>query len=304
MIVITHSKDLDGHASGAICKKRFPEAEIIGYDYGEEFPWEKFKKGDKVIMIDVSLPMSDMFLLGSKVGAGNFTWIDHHKSAINDYHTYLEECMNLNVLDEDKEIFRFFVTPVLEVGRAACEIGWEHLFPNMRMPKAIDLLGKYDTWRHNGEPVWDETILPFQYGMRNLCNSAETFPKEFLEVWSEEKPWELIRISDTQKEGLTILNYQKIQDEIACKKAFEKEFQGLRGLWLNAGYISSNTFASVWDPEKHDIMIGFSYNGDKWTFSLRSDKKEIDCSIIAKRFSGGGHAGASGFAVNSLEEVS
>jgi hypothetical protein len=43
MICFYHSADLDGHCSGAIIKKVHPECELIGINYGDEFPWDKVK---------------------------------------------------------------------------------------------------------------------------------------------------------------------------------------------------------------------------------------------------------------------
>ena len=69
VIGIYHSKDLDGFCSGAIIKKKYPEAEMIGYDYGQDTDEiiekvRSYKTDVKVIMADVSFPMMDMFMLG------------------------------------------------------------------------------------------------------------------------------------------------------------------------------------------------------------------------------------------------
>ncbi len=37
MIGIYHSADLDGFTSGAIIKRKYPNAKMIGYDYGNPF---------------------------------------------------------------------------------------------------------------------------------------------------------------------------------------------------------------------------------------------------------------------------
>jgi len=77
-----HSADLDGHCSGAIIKKFNPKVELIGYNYGQEFPWDSIQPGEQVFMVDVSLPMPQMYKLASM---GTLYWIDHHISAINDH---------------------------------------------------------------------------------------------------------------------------------------------------------------------------------------------------------------------------
>ena len=298
MICIYHSKDLDGYSSGAIVKKKYPEAKLIGYDYGQPFPWEEFKKGDKVIMIDVSLSMPDMFLLGATVGEGNFTWIDHHKSAIEDFNKYIEE-IRINSKpypDITFDMFLSFVTPVLEIGIAACEIGWKYLFPDEKIPTAIELLGKYDTWRNGDKKEWENVILPFQYGMRLICNTADSFPKELLTFNG------VNYVVDILHNGQTTLAYQKQMNEAACKKAFEAKFKDLRAICLNIGGANSTVFDSVWDEEKYDVMIPFQFDGEVWKFSLYTTK-EIDLSVYAKSFGGGGHAKACGFQAINLHSV-
>lgn len=290
MKVVHHNKDLDGYSSGAICKLKYPDAELIGYDYSEEFPWEKFQIGDKVIMVDVSLPTLELFKLGTVVGAGNFTWIDHHKSAIEDFQAHLKESEAV----WDYLVYKTFVTPILEIGRAACEIVWEYLFPNSVMPVAVCFLGEYDTWRNQDEERWNKNILPFQFGMRAICNSAETFPQGLL-IWGNEG----IPVGPIVRRGEDILAYQKQINETSCRKSFPAMFKDLRVICLNGGGFNSQAFDSVWDEEKYDAMMPFQFDGEKYNFSLYTTK-DIDLSVYAKEMGGGGHAKACGFSYKDL----
>ena len=265
MICIHHNKDLDGFSSGAIVKRKFPEAKLIGWDYKNEVPDFEQLKGQEVIMIDVSFPIDKIIEL-SKIC--DLTVIDHHVS---------------------------FYKDVDEAFKAACEIGWEYLFPDEKVPYAITLLGRYDTWRQK-EGNWEEETLPFQYWARLECTSPETFP-DFLF-------WEIADLEEQIEIGSYIIDYQEQQDMLACQRsAFEKEFFGFRGLCLNARAFSSNTLASVYNPEKHDVMVGFEYTGTKWSVSLRSAKDNVDVSLLAKQKGGGGHKAAAGFECETLEEI-
>lgn len=286
MTIIYHSKDLDGYTSGAICKRKFPEAKLIGWDYGNPIPWDQIDLNEQVIMIDISFPMFDMMSLLSKTG-NQLTWIDHHISAKKEYDAW-----------EDKE--KFQINYIYQLGIAACEIGWKHFFPDEKLPRAVELLGKYDTWRKDEE--WDEFVLPFQYGMRQICTSPETFHPRFLLGGTD---YEIgSRIAPVIDKGAAILSYQEQQDMLACQRSsFEMEFEGLRAICLNQGAFSSNTLQTVYDPEKHDIMLGFQYNGKFWNVSLRSAKDNIDVSVIAKSRGGGGHRAAAGFEAKTFEEI-
>lgn len=291
MICIYHSKDLDGYCSGAIVKKRFPDCKLIGYDYGQPFPWGEIESGETVIMIDVSLPMPDMFKLANLTG-GNFTWIDHHASAIKDFGEYTEGGSQWNV------------HTVLQDGAAACEGGWKYLFPYEDMPTAVKLLGEYDTWRNQDKERWDNQIMPFQYGMRMICNSPETFPQEmFSDLETENILYADMYCAKIIEDGRLILAYQKQQNERSAKfLAFECDFEGLRAICINSGGANSQLFDSVYDEAKHDVMIPFVFTGKHWTFSLYTTKNNIDCSVIAKSKGGGGHKKAAGFQLDYLPE--
>lgn len=294
MVCIYHSRDCDGYASGAIVKywhdkvNDYPdnvgkgELTLIGYDYKEPIPYDKIPKGEPIIMVDVSLDMPDMCELANYSG-NQLTWIDHHISAINDYKNFVGDGES-------------FLKPVLENGISACEGTWNYLFPVRKMPEAIHLLGEYDTWRNKDKERWENIILPFQFGMRLYCNSAETFPVHLFDNNQHD-------IDTIIKHGNVVLQYQRQVNEIQCKKAFEFDFHGLRAICLNGGGFNSDVFKSVYDGDKHDIMMPFQFSGKFWNFSIYSVKPEIDCSVIAKKHGGGGHAGASGFQIEDITEI-
>jgi len=285
MICIHHNKDLDGFSSGAIVKLRYPECKLIGWDYKDPIPWNDISKNDDIIMIDISFPMDDMLKL--KDLNKSLTIIDHHISFNKDFEAY----ENTN---------KYKITYIYEANKAACEIGWEYFFPNQEVPYAITLLGRYDTWRQK-EGDWENETLPFQYYMRIGCTSAETFPIFLLK---EEKIPNMLTITQYVNGGNLVLKYQEQQDMLACERSsFEAIVGGFRAICLNTRSFSSNTLKTVYNPEKHDILVGFEYTGTKWSVSLRSIKPEFDVSLIAKSRGGGGHKAAAGFETNTFEEI-
>lgn len=284
-----HNKDLDGFCSGAIMRLAYPNAEFIGYDYGQ--PFEMPVNGQPVVMADVSLPMSTMFKV-AQISNFQFTWIDHHKSAISDYQNWL---LDINRSYEDKT--KSPINAVLQEGIAACEIAWNYFNPDSEMPLVVRYLGEYDTWRSQDKDHWENTVLPFQFGMRKICNSLETFPTGLLSPNAK-----IGTIQTIINNGNTILNYQAQINETQCRNAFEFDFNGIRAICLNTGGFNSDTFKSVWDEDKYDVMIPFQFDGQMWRVSLYSTKAEIDCSAIAKSMGGGGHKGAAGFKVESIEK--
>jgi uncharacterized protein len=276
MVCIYHSRDLDGYTSGAIVKRKYPDAKMIGYDYGQPLTMEI--TGEPVIMVDVSMPMVTMAKIAS-MSNFQFTWIDHHASAIKDYKEFIGEGES-------------FCTAILEDGISACEGTWKYLFPDEPMPEGIKLLGEYDTWRNQDKERWENRILPYQFGMRIHCSSPETFP------WDS-----LADVDKIIRDGNIVLAYQREQNAKACKSAFPIDFENFHAICLNGGGFNSDVFKSVYDESKHDIMMPFMFNGKFWTISLYTTKDDIDCSVIAKRYGGGGHKKAAGFQVEDIRSV-
>ena len=281
-IGIYHSRDFDGLTSAAIMKLKYPNIVLIGYDYGEPFDFNQLKDSE-VIMSDVSFSMPEMkkiFVLTN----GNFTWIDHHISAINEYEEYKKENPGLKI------------ETVLNTKFAACELTWHHLFPDLNLPLGVKLLGRYDVFDKKDKKYFDEVILPFQYGMRYLSKDINDYPNYIL--INNNKIDDIINI------GKITYNFEIKQNEKTAKaNSFEFNFDGLRAICLNSSNFSSLIFDSIYNPDKHDIMFRFNYNGKEWIVSLYSEKPNIDCSKYAKSYGGGGHKGAAGFQIKDINNI-
>lgn len=276
-----HSVDLDGHCSGAIVKNRYPECEMAGINYGEPFPFDKITKDEEVYMVDFSLqPFEGMEKLNSIC---KLHWIDHHKSAI-------EDAVGRGFLASEGQL--------LAVDRAACELTWMYLHPtDLEPPPAVYLLGRYDVWDHEA----DHRVLPFQYGIRQF---SDTFPAN-QEMWKNLFCGNQADIETLVENGKLILAYEDAQNAKSCETlAFETELNGLKAICANKGApTNSQFFKSVYDSAKHEIMLLFyrlKPPVSKWTVSIYSTHKHIDCGAIAKQYGGGGHKQAAGFQCEAL----
>lgn len=281
---IIHHNDPDGWCSAAIVffsvNVVYDESNLIRFhemNYGMKLPWDAINKKDKVIMLDFSLPMDEMKKLQELVGFSSFIWIDHHVSAIND-------AVNRN----------FQSHGIREVGLAACELSWNYFNPNCITPVNVTMIGRYDVW-DRGE--WPNALYAM-YAVKSLpgFNSPASM------AWRDilDAKIDLIKI------GEPIARYQEgVNIEICKRAAFVTELRGqdkiYKAIACNSPLCNSMLFDSAWDSMLYDIMLSF-YIGSNgfYNVSIYSTRPEIDCSVIAKSFGGGGHKGAAGFQCTNL----
>lgn len=270
-----HSADLDGHCSGFLVKIAHPSCEMVGIDYGEAFPWNTLIKEDRVFMVDFSIqPFEGMLRLKDMV---DLTWIDHHKSAIEEHNKTPHA-----------------ITGLRECGKAACELTWDYFHNRRPTPLPFYLIGRYDVWDHTHPKT-----LPFQYG----CRMHETSPdkQEGLQFWFHVYDNDDY-FNSVLNEGEVVLKYIKQANAKLVKaRSFEATVDGLKFIVCNAGLANSQLFDSVFDTDKHDAMMTFCMlPSGRWTISMYSTKDNIDLGTLAKAKGGGGHKGAAGFQCDEL----
>ena len=301
--IVYHSADLDGKTSGVVLQNFFPNAELVPFNYNQEFlPKEKTLLKD-MVMADVTLSTNLLFELANNLNS--LILIDHHVSAFESILEYAEK----NNIECDKSVFngliaeyyfpqfnfRFYYSSVL----SACEICYTlYPFGTSVTKEKIRLLGQYDTWRNNGRELvsdykWIEQVLPFQMGARinSKINDVINFMYED-------------NINETILSGKGILAYQKNLNNSNMKNnSFTMEMNGIRFLVCNGIIPSSISFEDFYLEEIHDAMMAFQYSGitKQWNFSLYTTKEDVDILSICKNFGGGGHQKACGFSLDEHE---
>lgn len=294
--ILYHSADLDGHCSGAVIRynlthnrnlKLSEDFIMYGWNYGDEIPWH-FIDGREVYIADISFqPWDKMVELFRR--AKSVRWIDHHKSAIDEWNKWAPSAPE----EELEKIDR----AVLKEGTAACRLCWATFFPGKQEPEAVRLLGLFDVWKQHQ----DARALPFQYGMR----VKQTIP-------SSGKGWDLWcslfdllsldYVTAITDDGRLVLEYQFQQNERIMKNAHLVRMDGLRFMAVNAGGINSIAFEDSFDAELYDGAMTYTRKGpDLWTISLYSINQDRDLSVVAKGRGGGGHPSACGFQVGDDE---
>jgi oligoribonuclease NrnB/cAMP/cGMP phosphodiesterase (DHH superfamily) len=313
-VCIYHSIDLDGWMSAAIVKHWFlkqnklsiisdehstkykewisthSEADslfLLGYNHGQPIP--DLSEYDKVIMCDISFPKKEMTSLYNRLNE-NFIWLDHHISAINDN-------IDVNGRAKGERAIEF----------AACEITWMYFFPNEEMPEIVRLLGRYDCFGHKGTDE-EQKVLEFQYGARQVITNYE----EAYNWLQDGILHSLTTINRIHNQGKAIYQYLCTEAKQTYKNGFEINFNqtkyhphdGVKKfICINKERFNPINFGIDYHKDGYDGCACFHFNGKKWAFSLYNDNGEVDCSIIAKQFGGGGHKGAAGFITDNINSI-
>ncbi len=327
-ICIYHSRDLDGWMSAAIVKKWNNEdkycsvcersvakdsagsteccggmtvgnsIDFLGWDYGDEIP--DLSKYDKVIMCDISFPKEEMFKLFECLDV-NFIWIDHHISAMND------NCGKENIAEGSDESTLY--NGLRNANFAACELTWEYFFSKQKMPEIVRFLGRYDCFGHKGTDE-EQKVLEFQYGARACMTNYETCYEKLVECTrtTESEYWRLqaqVVVGTIAEQGESIYKYLCTEAKQTYSKASPTVFKNhnqISGepdryhfLCVNQERFNPINFGIDYHKDGYDGFACFWHANGQWNFSLYNDNGKTDCSVIAKQFGGGGHAGASGF---------
>jgi len=267
-----HIKDIDGICSGAIVRRRYPDCKMIGFDYGDLFPFESINPKELIVLVDISLSPKDMLkFVTDKI---KVIWVDHHQSAILDAESYgYSDLRGLR-----------------RVGVGACELTWQYFFETS-VPQSVVMLSKYDVWNHT-----DPLIIPFQYGIASL--GLTVYNNNWNSVFED------LIIDRTVYTGQRILRYVKHSTRSIFRETmYRGTWEGYTNVFMNSCIIDSvlYTLLPQADLFSCDMIISYYRKPDgRFKVSLRAYKPEVDVSVVAAKYGGGGHKGAAGFVCKTL----
>jgi len=332
---LTQHNKLHWENSPKETKNHYNTLWMLGWDYGDNIP--DLSGYDKVIMCDVSFPTLEMGSIPAEL-----IWIDHHKSAIDEVDKYLKDNSgHFDGLRDIKfaacELTWVYFFPsesmpeiVRLLGRYDC---FGHKFTKENQDRLDTLLDcEYnDTGNLQVLPYQNELevlkkkqneeqkVLEFQYGARQaISNYEEAF--DYLtqslnyalniEYWTK-------RGDSVETEILTngkiIYKYLCTEAKQTYKKAFpielsyrpsiEDDTEYYKFLCINEERLNPINFGIDYHKDGYEGFACFWYKEGKWVFSLYNDDGNIDCSVIAKQYGGGGHKGSAGFIIDDLKQI-
>jgi 5-hydroxyisourate hydrolase-like protein (transthyretin family) len=284
-ILIYHSSDLDGHCSAAILNSAFKYDRLIGLDYGIEFNCDEIKDEDELTITDFSLkPFEKEIELYNRIKSLQI--IDHHVE-------HIKYC-------QDNKLPIYSGTKY----ESACLLAWKFC-KDGGIPKWLRLLSDYDTWNDLDKQLWENQIMPFQYGMR--ANETDPSTEKGLKFWNQFIEGNNFENGFTDCDEIILNNGQAIYNYIKIEYAkeleqcsFEIEFEGHSCLCINGDKGSIQFGDKIND---YDLVLSFeNVKNEFWNIGLYTCK-DIDCCKLIKVLDskGGGHQKASGCSLKDID---
>lgn len=290
--VISHSADYDGQFSRAVFE-RMEEMDVRTPDEGRarfiHTPWdfndptpEIDPSATAVIVVDLPFDVN-----ASLVGDARLVWIDHHQSSIARVPSH---------------VAGYWID-----GVAACRLAWQYVFGPDDLPTkehyedrcvleplAIRLAGEYDVWNRT-----DPRAEQFQYGL--TINGGDGLTRYLLDVGHQESTALVCRDGKAAQAW-----HRMFADETSRQKSYHVRFEGLNflalcscharsSLWFHDDLSSCVDALMTWRVGPNDTVHLSLYHAP--------GHEEIDLSVIALKYGGGGHKGACGFTMSWVDAM-
>lgn len=266
-LCIYHKNCADGFGAALAvkqyCDRHHYDCEFVAAQYGDDVPDVTAKN---VFIVDFSYRRD--VLLELKQQATSLMVIDHHKTAQQDL-AGLDFC-------------------VFDLSRSGAVLTWQTLFPQQPLPLLFAYIQDRDLWQ------WQLD------NSKAVSAALQTVPKTF-ELW--QGYLDDHNIEQLIVKGNAIVEYQNQQ--IARVPEADKlplaEIAGYTVPCINSTHLISEIGDKI--AQGHPFAALYFETSDKRVYSLRSARDGIDVSVIAKKFGGGGHFHAAGFAVDKPKVV-
>lgn len=261
IVIIYHDQCNDGFCAAWVAHRRWPEADFVAAQYGQEPP---DVKGKDVTIVDFSYPRD--VLLRMRERANSLYVLDHHKTAQADL-----EGLPFCVFDMD---------------RSGAGLAWDWFNPKESRPWFVEAVQDRDLW------LW-------KYPRSHELNAAiTTWPRDFA-WWDNQLAWGDSARTVAIGEGVAIRRYiDQYTDEMVAQ-ARTVEFEGFRVPCVNVPYKGISEIVGKLAENRAFAIGWFQEPSGKFLYSLRS-KGDFDVSAIATKYGGGGHRNAAGFNSDKL----
>ncbi|WQJ53249.1 MAG: DHH phosphoesterase [Wendovervirus sonii] len=307
-IIIYHSEDNDGLFSMAISywwlrniqELSVDDINILGTNYNQLS--ELLKKGkfdnlkdkyDTLIITDVSFNEQEQMLKLYKEFGDNFYWFDHHKPIID--FSMKNELHNAKGLRD--------------TNHSALYNAWKYCFPNIKIPKYLEILSAYDSFTFEAAGIDKEYATAVNQGTTNATElnpkNAITYVRILLTDW----PYKETIINDMYNRGREFIYEQDKFNKKAILDFGDTSWtvgdRNACAMFIQA-QTSSDFFKSLKGADiKNGIIFKHQKNGN-WGINLYNVNEDhsFHCGDYMKEhYNGGGHEGAAGCTVSEEQFI-
>ena len=256
------------------CPDGFGSAWAFYQKYGDDIEYQKFFYGkeipvtdhDLIFFADCSVTKETLNKLRER---SKVIIIDHHKSAIEE-------------LKGDPSFY-------YNINHSGCVLSWKFLFSDKSVPLLLRYIEDRDLWNWKIEN--SKQVLAY---LDSFDFDFETWSKIDREINSAHG------YNDIIKSGNDILRYQDKLVKKFSKNSNPLKIRDYNGIIVNAPFFQGEISENFKDA---DFVIIYYKTKSMLKCSIRTSKDDVDVSLIAKQFGGGGHQKASGFLIKSLNEL-
>lgn len=274
-----YHNDHDGRCAGSIVAMHtdnYNKEDYFEVDYITPLPLDKISSGETVYFVDYSFKKDTIWQLEEILKkTDDIIWIDHHTSSFN-LEKELDWVKNIDGLRKNK------------ISGAALTYMYLYNCKYEDIPYTVKLISDYDCWLFELEPY----TTYFKLGIET--HNYDALDNIWLKLYNQPQEY----IHEILNVGKTIKAYiDKDNKFYRDNFAYETEIEGLKCLAVNK---KSNSWIFGEKYNEYPIVMVYVFNGEKYSYSIFSSDKDIDCSKIAEKYGGGGHVGAAGFSSDEL----
>jgi hypothetical protein len=335
-LVIRHH-DNDGMLGGALCDlhanlNKPAEIDTITLNHVKN-DLEEIKrvvctrncKYDRIYIVDYSFNLEEAlgifkFLFDHSV---EVIWFDHHDSSfdfIKGNPTFIDEnenrlfgMINKSACGAYLAYIGLFISPCNKVQSKLQVDGTTNIieqYDDYHIPYILKLVDDYDTWKHLLPNKVARYFNRGTFGLNRELLTEESGYKLWNEWLNDDILSNALNLNILNPEHTCIDINDVIDDGRIDSLPKEKEYisklneygfigklDGHTCLCLNEGLGNSFAFEELID--KFDFCILFTFNGEKYKYTLYS--KEVSVVEICMKHGGGGHKNAAGFTSSNME---
>lgn len=272
IFVYYHSNCSDGFgAAWAFYQKYGHSAKYIPVSYNNYRDILNYSelKGSYVYILDFHFDVDVMDELDSI--CSSVTLIDHHKSA--------------------EEKLKGRSNCLIDKTHSGCYLAWKFLFGEHSVAPILKYIEDRDLWK------WEFDESKF------VLNILDSYPYDF-ELWNKfNKKLSCEEKNSILNSGIDIQRYKESQIKKISKFSEHHKIGGYNLYIINTSILQSDICNYILQSKQSDIVIAYFKENNIYKCSLRVAREDIDASLIAKNFGGGGHAKASGFSIASVQSL-